>query len=376
MVPFARQWLQDIGRTPPAGPLSDYKTSFTPSYNGLISGPVYARSDWGTQAVWVSLIASFFMADHQHHDQGHFTIQRGADYLLRDGGGYGIGDTLPWHNTIGFDDRGAGNISTYPPGQGNWGDTVRIDKFQDNGDWVYAQTNYADAYRQAGGTVNNNSVKKAVRSLLYLRSLGLIILHDQVAVAQTGVKQIFNMNFAATPTQSGGVYTLTVGASKLFARQLVAPPSAVTALVAQTEPDNGTTSTNYKITVSGQTDDTFLHVFQAGPSSMASMVAFNAVTTSDGAAQGIAVMDETTLRVFLFATRDNPFIAGTVTYAAATTGAHQDVISDLKPSNSYTVTVTQGTTALLSTTLTSTDQGTLVVSYTSTAAATVKLAPN
>jgi hypothetical protein len=376
MVPYARQWLQDIGKTPPAGPLSDYKTSFTPSCNGLISGPVYARSDWGTSAVWVSLVASFFMADHQHHDQGHFTIQRGADYLIRDGGGYGIGDTLPWHNTIGFDDRGAGGISTYPPGQGNWGDNVRIDKFQDNSDWVYVQTNYADAYRKAGGTVNDNSVKKAVRSLLYLRSLGLIVLHDQVAVAQTGVKQIFNMNFAAAPTESGGVYSLNVGTSKLFARQLVAPTSAVTALVPQTEPDNGTTSMNYTITASGQTDDTFLHVFQAGPSSMASMAALNTVTTSGGAAQGIEVMDGTTPRVCLFATQDNPFISGMVAYTAAATGSHQDVISDLRPTASYAITVTQGATSILSTTLTSTDQGTLVVAYTNTAAANVTVTPN
>ena len=199
MVPFARQWLTDIGTTPPAVLSSDYKTSFVPSFLARVSGPLYARTDWGTQAVWVSLVASPILGDHQHQDQGHFTIQRGADYLIQNGGGYGDLATLPWHNTIGFDDRSAGKLITYPPGQGNWGDSVSIGKFIDNGDWVYGQTNFADAYRQAGGTISANSVKKAVRSLVLLRSSNLIILHDQVKTAAASVTQIFNMNFARHP---------------------------------------------------------------------------------------------------------------------------------------------------------------------------------
>ena len=398
MVPFARQWLKNVGLTPPSGPLSDYTaggTAFPLSWRGKISGPLYARSDWSQNAVWVSLSAAPYIDagnGHQNTDQGHFTIQRGADYLIQDGGGYGSfggidgGQTIPWHNTIGFDDTGVGGYILGAPNQQEYGDDVHIDKFQDNNDWVYAQADFAGAYISPYYP-SNNPVKKAVRSLLFLRSLGLVLVHDQVKVAPVGVKQIFNMNFAQnfgpTLTQSGNLYTTTIGNSKLFMRQVIVPAGATTALKTVTGGALNNlpgglyaTSRNYQVTAGGQTDDTFLHVFQAGPSGMASMVAFSAVTTPDGAAQGIEVMDGTTPRVLLFATRDNPFIPGAVTYAAATTGSHQDVLGDLRPSFPYAVTVTQGATTILSTTLTSSAQGTLVVSYANTAAANVTVAPS
>jgi hypothetical protein len=376
MVPFARQWLTDMGQTPPAGLSSDYKTSFVPSFLARLSGPLYARTDWGTQAVWVSLVASPILGDHQHQDQGHFTIQRGADYLIQNGGGYGVGTTLPWHNTIGFDDRGAGNLITYPPGQGYWGDSVRINKFFDNSDWVYGQTNFADAYRKAGGTINNNSVEKAVRSLVLLRSSNLIILHDQVKTATASIKQIFNMNFAGTPTQNGNLYTMTKGASKLFARQMIVPSGAVTALVSDTS-ENQVISKNYTVTANGLTDDTYLHVFQAVASSVAAMTPVTSVTASVGAAQGIEVTDGSTPRVLLFAIQDFPLIPGNVTFASSLAGAHKDVLTDLRPNGKYNVTVTaSGGASLLSSALVASNQGTLVVSYTSTGPAMVALVAN
>jgi len=376
MVPFARQWLTDMGQTPPAGLSSDYKTSFVPSFLARLSGPLYARTDWGTQAVWVSLVASPILGDHQHQDQGHFTIQRGADYLIQNGGGYGVGTTLPWHNTIGFDDRGAGNLITYPPGQGYWGDSVSIGKFIDNGDWVYGQTNFADAYRQAGGTINTNSVKKAVRSLVLLRSSNLIILHDQVRTAAASIKQIFNMNFAGTPTQNGTLFTMAKGASKLFVRQMVVPSGAVTALVSDTS-ENQVISKNYTVTASGLTDDTYLHVFQAVASTATAMTPVGSVAASVGAAQGIEVADGSTQRVLLFATQEYPYISGNVTYASSSAGTHKDVIADLRPNGSYTVTATASVGGgLFSGALAASSQGTLIVGYTSTGPATVALVAN
>lgn len=99
MAPYARQFLTDIGSVDSfPGATKDYKTDFPPSYLAKISGPMYARSDWSMSAVWVSLAAGEIVMDHQHYDQGHITIQRGADYLLVDGGGYGD-YTTGFHNT-------------------------------------------------------------------------------------------------------------------------------------------------------------------------------------------------------------------------------------------------------------------------------------
>jgi len=113
MAPFARQLLADTGNAV-AGTTTDYKSgasTFPLSYLAKFTGPVYARSDWSTSAVWLSLADGPVLEDHQHMDQGHFTLQRGADYLVINSGGYGLLDTLPYHNTLGFDDRGAGDHS-------------------------------------------------------------------------------------------------------------------------------------------------------------------------------------------------------------------------------------------------------------------------
>jgi hypothetical protein len=209
-----------------------------------------------------------------------------------------------------------------------------------------------------------------------LRSSNLIILHDQVKTATASIKQIFNMNFAGTPVQNGNLYTMTVGASKLFARQMVVPSGAVTALVSDTS-ENQVISKNYTVTASGLTDDTYLHVFQAVASTVAAMTPVASITASVGAAQGIEVADGSTQRALLFATQEYPFIPGNVTYASSSAGAHKDVLADLRPNGLYSVTVTaSGGGSLFSGALTASSQGTLIVGYTSTGPATVALVAN
>ncbi len=361
MTPYARQWLQDLGDAPPAGLISDYKTTFAPSYNGIVSGPVFARTDWSTDAVWFSFSAEPYLADHQHRDQGHFTIQRGADYLIQDGGGYGSSESLPWHNTIGFDDGGA--ISNYPPGQGYWGDSVHINKFEDNGDWVYTQTNFAEAYRAAYGGPEKNSVKKAVRSIVFLRSLALIILHDQTKVADASTKQIFNMNFVNSPTQDGNLFTEDVGSSKLFVEALIVPEGSETS-IKQIKSDFPITSINYQETVSGKTGETFLHVFQAAANNVSSMTNIGKIISINGNAQGIEVEDGSVKRVILFAVHDFPFINDTISYSPTTLGLHQDILTDLKPDFNYKITISSLTGSIISSdTLSSSNQGNLEINY-------------
>jgi len=89
-----------------------------------------------------------------------------------------------------------------------------------------------------------------------------------VKTASASVKQIFNMNFAGTPTQNGTLFTMTKGASKLFVRQMVVPAGSSTVLAPDTS-DNGIVSVNYTVRDSGLTDDTYLHVFQATASTAA-----------------------------------------------------------------------------------------------------------
>src|SRR5262249_29952974 len=142
------------------------------------------------------------------------TLQRGADYLLINSGGYGILDTLPSHNTLGFDDTGAGNHIVYPPGQGYWGPDAKISRYEDKDTFVYAEADIADAYVNNDGVTN--SVKSALRTLVYIRP-NIVFLHDETQVANAAVKKIFNVNFnSATLPHTGDVYRSSHGGSKLF----------------------------------------------------------------------------------------------------------------------------------------------------------------
>ena len=96
MVQFARQWLTDIGTTPPAVSSNYYKTSLVPC-SGASVGPLYARNLFGNAGrmgkSWLqalNLVTIIILSVH-------FTIQRGADYLIQNGPGYGDSATLPWH---------------------------------------------------------------------------------------------------------------------------------------------------------------------------------------------------------------------------------------------------------------------------------------
>ena len=116
-------------------------------------------------------------------DQGHITLQRGADYLLINSGGYGMLDTLPWHNSLGFDDRGAGDHIVYPPGQGSWGPDAAITRYEDQNTFVYAEADIAPAYVNNDGVTN--SVTSALRTFVYLRP-DVVFVHDEMQVANPG----------------------------------------------------------------------------------------------------------------------------------------------------------------------------------------------
>jgi len=339
MVPYARQLLADVG-SPVAGPKTDYKsggTAFPLSYNAKFTGPVYARSDWSTAAVWVSLAAGPVLEDHQHLDQGHFTLQRGADYLLINSGGYGLLDTLPWHNTLGFDDIGAGDHIVYPPGQGDWGPDAKISRFEDKDTFVYAEADIADAYVNNDGVTN--SVKSALRTFVYVRP-NLVFVHDETKVANTAVKKIFNVNFnAASVVKLGDIYSATHGSSKLFMRALV--PANPVPVITQLDYNGGTNNvTNYQTTISGQTNATFLHLFELAGSGQAGMAASNYINSSDGREQGVEANAGARRWIVMASTSASPVLNTSVlSYNIPSACPCTHVVTGLMPSTMYQITL-------------------------------------
>ena len=342
MVPYARQLLADAG-SPVAGATADYKsggTAFPLSYLAKFTSPLYARSDWSSSAVWVSLAAGPVLEDHQHLDQGHFTLQRGADYLLINAGGYNLLDTLPFHNTLGFDDRGAGDNIVYPPGQGYWGPNAKISRYEDQNTFVYAQADIADAYVNNDGVTN--SVTSALRTFVYVRP-NLVFVHDEVKVANPAVKKIFNVNFNATSVlKSGDIYSAVHGGSKLFMRAMV--PANPAPAITHIDYNGGTKNvTNYQTTIAGQTSGTFLHLFQLAGSAQAAMAASSYILSSDGREQGAQINAGARRWIVMAATGPTPVLnTSALNYTIPSACPCTHVVTGLMPSTQYNITLLGG----------------------------------
>ncbi|HEX7150273.1 MAG TPA: right-handed parallel beta-helix repeat-containing protein [Thermoanaerobaculia bacterium] len=333
-APFARKLLEELGETP-SGTVTDYRTTFPLSYFGQGS-PFYARSDWSANAIWMSLAANDTGAvAHQHKDAGHFTIQRGADYLLKTAGGYDKIETL-YHNTYLIDDRnitGYNPVSVYPPDQGWWGRESQLTKHADAGAYTYSQADFADSYLNNDGV--RNSVKRALRSIVYFRP-GTFVVFDQMQVAHPAIRKTFNVNFGGTLTNQGGIWTAALGQSKLFMQPLL---NSVTPVTAPLSGANISPSINFQETLSGNLKDVFLHVFQATDASTSTMTAGNAMRSVDRNVQGVEIAASGTTWAVLFAAYDRAF-AGAVQYLLPSGGAHSHLLHDLLPSNAYVVSVT------------------------------------
>jgi len=348
MAPYARQLLSDVG-APVPGAMTDYKGgagAFALSYLAKTTGPLYARSDWGTSAVWVSLADGPVIEDHQHLDQGHFTLQRGADYLLINSGGYGILDTLPSHNTLGFDDRGAGNHIVYPPGQGYWGPQAKITRYADAGTFVYAEADIADAYVNNDGVTN--SVLSALRTLVYVRP-NFVFVHDEMQVANPAVKKIFNVNFnAASVPRAGDVFKASHGTSKLFMRALV--PANPTPTITPINYNGGTNNvTNYQTTITGQTGGTFLHLFELADTAQVAMSASSYILSSDGREQGAELNAGARRWIVMASTGPAPVLNTTaLSYTIPVACPCTHVVTGLMPSTAYQVTLAGGSGGTIS----------------------------
>ena len=346
MAPFARQLLADLG-SPVSGDAASYKDgsdAFPLSYLAKGTGPIYARSDWGPTATWISLSTGpVFEAGHEHYDRGHFTFQRGKDYLVMNAGGYGIINTLPWHNTLGFDDKGAGDHIVYPPGQGLWADFSKTvpQKYVDRDGFLYGEENFGDAYVNNDG--KTNSVTRAVRSMLFIRP-EVVVIHDQAQVANANVKKYFNVNFnSATVTQTADIFTSITGGSKVFMRSLVPANPTPTILPPGTMSNDSyntpqkSLASNYQEMTTGQTVDTFLHLFQLTESGRASMDASAYLKTSDGRAQGTEVDVGGRRWVLLFSVSAPQLTGGTLSYTVPMACPCTHVLADLPPQTTYQI---------------------------------------
>jgi hypothetical protein len=219
-------------------------------------------------------------------------------------------------------------------------------KYVDGGSFAYGQSDIAGAYINNDGV--RNSVTRAVRTLVYIRP-DLIAVHDRTLTANANVKKYVSLNFGASLAQAAGVYSTTVGQSKLFMRSLKPANPTPTILPPGTmvNDHNGNpfaiTGSNYQIMVTGQTADNFLHLFQVSASTQSTMATSVYMQSADSRAEGVEVNGGARRWIIMNAAATAP-IANTSMLAYGTPQACPctHVVGDLMPSTTYHVTVVGG----------------------------------
>lgn len=342
-APYGRWFLQEMGRTPPPGTVSNYRETLPLSFLGKATGPVFARSDWSPNATWMAFKVNFNGAvAHQHLDDGHFSLKHGKDNLIVNGGGYNFMDPIPWHNTFGFDDTGISGynrLCVYPQGgcQGGWGGNEQIIKRADMGSYVYSKGDWTDASRNNSGVFTDNSVLAAQRSVIFLRQSGLIAVFDRFKTKHAQIRVTENWNFGGTTllTNGNSLWSTTVGASRLDMQAVIAP---ATAPVVTSLEGAGITSINFQEVTSGSTTGNFLHVFQASDASAPTMTPGRLVHSTDASVQGVELTSSTGQWTILFGATAGSF-GGHLQFTEPSSGTHKNLVFDLVPSRAYVASV-------------------------------------
>ena len=198
----------------PGGKAVDPRDPKRLSYHLAGPGQTFLRSSWGADAVWVSFQAGARVAiDHQHNDQGHFEIWRGADALAGDFATQEGYATIN-HNSLLIDDGKA--VLNYPPNQGVWARSSKTVGWNDRGDVAVVVGDLADAWapKCVERGCSERSVKRAVRTLVYLRP-DAVVIDDDIELASGEYGATWAAHVKAAPEIKGARASAVVGGSRL-----------------------------------------------------------------------------------------------------------------------------------------------------------------
>ena len=198
----------------PGGEAVDPRDPKRLAYHLAGPGQTFLRSGWGEHAVWVAFQAGARVAvDHQHNDQGHFEIWRGADALIGDFGTQEAYATIN-HNSLLIDDGKA--VLNYPPNQGVWARTSRTVGWNDRGDVAVVVGDLADAWapKCVERGCGQRAVLRAVRTLVFLRP-DTVVIDDDLELADAGYRATWAAHVKAAPQVEGGRASALVGGSRV-----------------------------------------------------------------------------------------------------------------------------------------------------------------
>lgn len=370
MAAYARQWVRDIGETV-SGVAKDYKTDFPTAIALKGTGPVIARSDWGTNAIWWQLEGDIIRDDHDHRNEGSILLTRGDDDLIINAGGYGINNSEVY-STILFN----GPNITYPPGQGYWGNQdpnpPHISHFAHTSAFDYAQSDFGGAY--VSPAINYgvpNDVTRALRSVIYIRP-GILVVHDQDIARASTISKIFNLTVRNPLTRDGDIFTTIAGDSKLFMKSLV--PANPNPTIGEQEYYHAK-SARYQTSQTGAKESTFLHVFEATDAGQTTMVSNQRLVADSDVAQGAQVTKDNTTWTTFFGTKESPINGGfSYSYTPENSGPQQVVLTDLRTQFDYQTTITVNGQTIKNELINTSAEGVLALTFDAQASNSVSVA--
>jgi hypothetical protein len=274
----AMAWLEALAEDPSQESIDPRKGET--SYFARGTGEVFGRTDWSTNASWVSLQSGPVFSDHQHADQGHFEVVRGADALIVDPGAYAAFSTSS-HNTILIDDNG--DAMNYPPNQSPIAREAKIARFEDAGPFVYALADFGSAYTPLHyDDDKKKSVNRAERELVFSRTpvggtahSARVVIYDRISLTKGAYAVTWAAHSWAEARLQGSAVRISAGKSAATVTTLT-PAGQTATLVA--EPHSKSTDAWYNNEVAdgmksirievaspkGETERRFLHAITVG----------------------------------------------------------------------------------------------------------------
>ncbi len=339
--------LFDPAAAPPADPHAGLGTT----YYAPGIGRILARTDWGSEAAFLSYLIGWVNIDHQLAEGNQFGFYRRGEWLTKGRVGWD-GSQEPWGCNIGRSDYHNNLALENDPPQLSPDDFLR-NCYQHGSEYLYTNdgdgellahsfgAGYVYILGDATGLHNASELGSAdilhvSRSLFWLQP-DVIVLYDRAVSATAGRFKRFWLNLPAQPAVTGRLATAaTASGQQLFVTTLLPADASIAAAPMEPLPDEVAEDEpmQYRLLVEapgGPAEVRFLHVLEgadagAAPAPVA-LVQSSSGTPCDGAVVG------DTLVLFPRAL-ETPFQG--VTYRAPA-GVQRHYITGLTPGEGYTV---------------------------------------
>ncbi|HTI70093.1 MAG TPA: Ig-like domain-containing protein [Candidatus Limnocylindria bacterium] len=349
--------LFDPALAAPVDPRPAMATSFYDPALGRFLG----RTDWTTNASWLSWICRWTTLDHQNGDGNQFEFYRKGEWLTKERSGYdidGVAMTPDYHNTLSLQNDVPANVLWFEDAivqrGGQWteglasGDPTAT--VSTGPGYVFTQGDATKLYGRWDYWNPQNramDITQAVRSLVWLQP-DHVVIYDRATSKTSGRFKRFNMTLCATPVVDAQNRTATVTTSRqqFFVQSLL--PAAGVMTVSQAENFNLVADldpTRQRLVIedpSGPADTRFLTVLQGADLGVPATTAVVVESVSGVPFEGAQIGNTAVLFPINIIQPGAPF-AGT-SYAVPV-AAKWHVITGLAPSGGYDVTVgTDGVT--------------------------------